>query len=310
LQFLRIVKTQNKRCPRASILLFAATAALAACGRTSSDNQLAASAEANEEQAAPPTATGGKGKRAEGPSRGGVPTSELVYTEMKVTVDEITGDPKEDNFRFINVFGELKNGSSQWVQQIVGDIIYYDAAGKMLGIDSISTGVKQDVGDDSPGERFSSEIEFIAPGASAPVHHIRALGKLAGKYASHKVVLRPARAVSKHPEGVLEGMSDVVAVVPNETLNSPTPHEHRVISGTIRNKGSMGCRKPGLVVGYYDPSGKLAALSEYDSPGEISQVVAPGATVPVKVFTLVGFEDAWKAKAQIKTWVSCSEPYS
>ena len=38
-------------------------------------------------------------------------------------------------------------------------------------------------------------------------------------------------------------------------------------------------------------------------------VVPTGGTAPFKVFTLVGFDDAWKAKAPIKTWVSCSEPY-
>jgi hypothetical protein len=229
--------------------------------------------------------------------------------EMKVMVDELSGDPKEDNFRYFKVWGELTNKSSKWVEQIVGDIRYYDAAGKELGIDSISTAVKEDVGDDSPGERVSSEVMYVAPGATVPMHHIRALSKLKGKYASHKIALRPARVVNKHPEVVFEGMQDQVATVANESLPNSNPLEHRVISGTLRNKGTLGCRDPGLVVGYYDASGKLLDLKDGDAKKETQYVLAPGATAPVKVFTLVGFEDAWKAKATFKTWARCEEPY-
>jgi hypothetical protein len=97
--------------------------------------------------------------------------------------------------------------------------------------------------------------------------------------------------------------------VANESLTNPTPLEHRVLAGTIRNKGTLACRKPGLVVGYYDASGKLADLSSGDAKEDVGTLLAPGGTIPVKVFTLVGFESAWKAKATIKTWVSCSEPF-
>jgi hypothetical protein len=228
---------------------------------------------------------------------------------MKITVDQTTGDPKEDNWRYLKIWGELKNKSSKWVESISGDIRYFDAAGKELAISSISSAVKKDVGDSSAGERIGSEVMYVAPGASVPMHHIRALAKLGGKYGSYKISLRPARIATKYPEGVLEGLQDQVATVANETLTTPTPLEHRVLAGTIRNKGTLGCRKPGLVVGYYDASGKLADLSSGDAKEDVSTLLAPGGTIAVKVFTLVGFENAWKAKATIKTWVSCSEPY-
>jgi hypothetical protein len=240
---------------------------------------------------------------------GTVPASELEYTEMKVVVDQATGNAKEDNFRFFKVWGELKNKSSKWVEQIVGDIRYFDASGKELALDSIGTAVKKDVGDTSPGERIDSEVMYIAPGASVPMHHIRSLDKIGGKYGSYKISLRPARVVSRYPEGVLEGVTDQVANVVNDSLSGSSPHEHRVISGTVRNKGTLGCRNPGVVVGYYDAAGKLTDLKDGDAKGDTSAVLAPGATVPVKVFTLVGFDDAWKAKATIKTWVRCVEPY-
>jgi hypothetical protein len=266
---------------------------------------------------AAPGAETATGREASGQQPGGgagaaadkVPPSELEYVEMKVSVDEITGDPKEDNFRYFRVWGELKNKSSKWVERIAGDIRYFDATGKELGIDSIGTAVKEDVGDTSPGEPVGSDVMYIAPGATVPMHHIRALGKIGGKYGSHKIALRPARVVAKHPEGVLEGIQDQVATVANESLPNSSPLEHRVISATLRNKGNLGCRDPGVVVGYYDAAGKLADLKEGDAKGGPSAVLAPGATTTVKVFTLVGFDDAWKAKATIKTWARCSEPY-
>jgi hypothetical protein len=241
-------------------------------------------------------------------SGGTVSPASLQYVEMKVTVDETTGNPKEDNFRFINIWGELTNKSSEWVEQIAGDIRYFDASGKELAVDSVSSAVKKDLGDRSAGERVSSEVTYVAPGASVPMHHIRALAKLGGKYGSHKIALRPARIASKHPEGVLEGIHDEVATVANASIGSTTPQEHRVISGTIRNKGNLGCRKPGLVVGFYDGGGKLAAMDQADAKDDLHLVIAPGATVPVKTYTLVGFDNAWKAKAKIRTWVSCSDP--
>ena len=268
----------------------------------------AASSTPGEDRGAPDTEPRpGGGSSAKGGNT--VAPSELDYVEMKVIVDETTGNPKEDNWRYLKIWGELKNKSSQWVETIAGDIRYFDAEGKELAISSVSSASKLDVGDKSPGERIGSDVMYIAPGASAPMHHIRALAKLGGKYASHKITLRPATIVTKFPEGVLEGLQDQVATVANEQLTNATPQEHRVISGAIRNKGTLGCRKPGLVVGFYDVSGKLADLSEGDAKEDVKTVVAPGSTIPVKVFTLVGFDNAWKAKATIKTWVSCSEPY-
>jgi hypothetical protein len=260
-------------------------------------------------QTAMATETATAAADAPAPADGLVPASQLEYTEMKVVADERSADAKENHFRFVKIWGEVKNKSPYWIERIWGDIRYFDAAGNELSLASIGSAVRKDVGDKAPGEDFSAEVEFIAPGASAPVHHLRNFAALGGAYASHKVTLRPARIATKHPEGVIEGMKDEVATVANESLTDASPHEHRVISGTIRNKGAMGCRHPGVVVGFYDGEGKLAATSEGDAKGEIATVVPTGGTAPFKVFTLVGFDDAWKAKAPIKTWVSCSEPY-
>ena len=248
-----------------------------------------------------PSPSGGAGET--------VPASELEYTEMKVAVDKAEGSAEKDAFNYFRVWGEVKNKSSKWVEQIRGDIRYFDASGKELKIDSIGTAVKEDVGDKSPGEPVSSDVMYIPPGGTVPLHHIRSLNKIGGTYGSYKITLRPAHVVTKHPDVSLEGMQDVVANVPNEAIGSTTPNEHRVISGTLRNKGDLGCRNPGLVLAFYDASGKLADVREESASKEVTTVLAPGATMPVKAFTLVGSDEAWKAKATMKTWGRCSEPY-
>lgn len=248
---------------------------------------------------------GDEGAAAPAAPSGSVSPASFELIEMKIAIDEATGDAKEDTWRYFRLWAEVKNGSPHVVRDIVGDIRYFDAAGKELGVDSISTAVKQDLGDDSPGERVSAEVSFVQPGARVPISHIRSLDKIGGKVASYKITFRPAEAVSTYPRGAFEIGGDQVGELPDESLPGSSPLERRVIKGTIRNDGKVGCAKPGLVVGLYDSSGKLAEIRESDAPVD---VVAPGASAPVTLSTLVGFDDAWKAKADFKAWVRCSEP--
>lgn len=246
------------------------------------------------------------GVRAAEPKGGGagkVPAAALRYVEAKVSVDVATGRKGEDAFLYFRLWGHFENASTETVEDIVADIRYFDSSGKELGVDSILTGVKKDVGDASPGEPIRGAISFVPPGGSVPVTHIRSLDKLGGTYASHTVTLRPAWIAGAAPAGVLEGPTDVVAEVANENLQGASPLEHRVVAGTLRNTGKAACASPGLVVGFYDAAGKLADVREDDAKVD---VLEPGKSAPVKVFTLVGFSDAWKAKAPIKTWVRCS----
>lgn len=256
-----------------------------------------------ERESAPPAAARKPGSG----EVGMVPASELEYVESKVTVDKAEGDAKKDAWNYFTLWGEVRNKSSKWVVAIAGDIRYFDAKGKELGINSISTEVKKDVGDTSPGERVRGDTQYIAPGASVPLHHIRSLNKIGGAYASYKITLRPARVAAAHPEVALTGLTDSVGNVVNESLAGASPMDHRVVGGTLKNSGNLGCRDPGLIVGFYDAQGKLTDLKEGDAGGV--KELAPGSSAPVKVFTLVGFDNAWKAKATIKTWARCSEPY-
>lgn len=233
---------------------------------------------------------------------GFVPPSDLEYTESKLHVDTAAGDPKTDAFNFFRVWGEVRNKSGSWVERIEGDIRYYGADGKELGIDSIRTGVKRDLGDDSPGETIRSDVTYIPPGGVVPLHHIRSLNKLKGTYASYKITFRPSRIATSYPDVSLESLKDEVANVANPALPNSTPKDHRVVSATLRNKGTAACRNPGIIVGYYQ-NGKLSDLAQ--SGIRAASDLDPGNTTNLQVFSLVGFDEAWRSTATVKTWARC-----
>jgi len=138
------------------------------------------------------------------------------------------------------------------------------------------------------------------------MEHIRSLNKIGGKVASYKIDIHPALIATTFPKGVLSNLNDEVANVRDDSLPNSSPSDRRVIGGTIRNDGKAPCAKAGLIIGFYDASGKLADIREGDAA---TALLAPGATSTVKVFTNVEFDDAWKAKATVKTWARCSEAY-
>jgi hypothetical protein len=113
------------------------------------------------------------------------------------------------------------------------------------------------------------------------MEHIRSLDKIGGK-------VRGRQHARRHD-------------APNSS-----PLDRRLISGTITNDGKTPCAKAGLVIGLYDAAGKLAEIKEGDAATELLE---PGASATVKVYILVGFDDAWKEKATFKAWGRCSEPY-
>jgi hypothetical protein len=138
------------------------------------------------------------------------------------------------------------------------------------------------------------------------MEHIRSLNKIGGKIASYKIDIRPARIVTSYPKGTLADLKDEVGNMPDDSRPGSSALDRRLISGTIKNEGKAPCARAGLVVGLYDGSGKLADIKDGDAATELLE---PGASTTVKVYVLVGFDDAWKEKATFKAWVRCSEPY-
>lgn len=243
---------------------------------------------------------------------GMVSANELEVVEHTVSVPPRGKDDKENYWLQYQIWGEMKNHSKETVRDIVADVTFYDASGRMLDIHSIGTASKQDVGDHTPGETVRSEVHDVAPGASVPFHFMRNLAAIRGVPASHKITLRPARVATHPTRGVAVGVREQVADMSNPAL----PQSHlvsrmRAFEGAIKNEGASGCRDPKLVVAFLSPEGKIKELHSFDARNDQNYklVVAPGESVPFKGAVYASFDDAWRESAPVKRYVDCEEPY-
>jgi hypothetical protein len=240
-----------------------------------------------------------------------VPASDLAITVHGIDSPKRGATDQENYWIQYQVWGEMKNNSNRTVESISADITFYDHNQKPIAIDSITTAVKQDLGDRTPGDRIWGAVHFIPPGGSVPFHYRRNLRAIRGVFASHKLTLRPARAAFAAPVGVASAIEEKVGEMHNPQLkNSSSAHRMRSFAASLENQGASGCRDPKLVVALL-VNGKIRELHDFDArqDGNHELVVAPGASVPVRGAVYVTFDDAWREKAAYRTWVDCEQPY-
>lgn len=240
-----------------------------------------------------------------------VDPAELEVVEHRVVQPARSKDDRENYWRQLHVWGELRNRSSRTVSQITADVLFFDARGRLLEVESIASGVKKDLGDESPGEPVASAIHDIPPGGSAPFHFQRNLKAIRGEIASHKIVIRSARVASQPSRGVVVGAKETIAEMTNPAVRgSRQVAKRRAFEGTIRNDGPGACRAPKLVVALLAADGKIRETHVFDArPAQNRELtLAPGATTPFLAAVHVGFDDAWRETAVAKSWVDCEQP--
>lgn len=246
---------------------------------------------------APLTAPAGSAPVAEG-----VVANGLSIVTHKVLAPKRTGDSKEDYWTQYQVWGEITNHSSEVMEAVTGNITFHDASGAMIGIDSIGTAVKQDVGDASPGETILASVHFVQPGQTVPFHFMRNLDAIKGDIASHRVTPRSGMPV--------RGPSPLaVAVDVKEREDGEDFSRKRMFEGTIRNDGEGGCRAPAFVVAFLDDAGKIADIESFDASDDLQKVLAKGETITFTGGVYVAGDDAWREKAAVKTFVDCQPIY-
>ncbi|MBX3231268.1 MAG: FxLYD domain-containing protein [Labilithrix sp.] len=237
-----------------------------------------------------------------------VEPKELAVVEHAYVSPPRGKDDKENYTLQLQIWGELRNDSKQTVRTITADVTFYDAAGKLIGIDSIGTASKKDVNDPTPGDRVDAEVHFVPPGASVPFQYRRNLAAIRGVPATHKITLRKAVVVPDGPRAVLTNASESVAVTANPNLpDNPTVARRRVFSATLENQGPAACRAPRLVISFFGPDGKIKDVRTFGArPEKNWELVVPkGGSVPVKGAVLVEHANAWYEKAPVKTYADC-----
>jgi hypothetical protein len=226
----------------------------------------------------------------------------LSIVTHKVIAPKRTGDRKEDYWTQYQVWGEITNHSSEVMEAVSGTITFHDASGAMIGIDSIGTAVKEDVGDTSPGETVRGEVHFVQPGQTVPFHFLRNLDAIKGDIASHRLVPRRGTPVTgPSPKGV--------AVDVKERFEGEGFKRKRMFEGTIRNDGDGACRAPAFVVAFLDDAGKVAHIDSFDASDDLQKLLAKGETIAFSGGVYVTGEDTWRETAAVKTFVNCQPIY-
>lgn len=279
------------------------TFAMAACVPDSNAKN-GAKAEVNDAPAAGGSAPAAKGN-------GSVTPSEIEIVEHTVIKPARGKDDKENYWIQFQIFGEMKNKSNRTVRIVNADVTYHDASGKMIDIDSIATAAKKDARIQTPGDPVHSAVHYVPPGGTVPFHYTRNLAAIKGDWVTHKITPRTAVGVDDAPVGVAVGVKEGVGEMTNPALpNSNVVTKRRSFEGQIKNDGAGGCRDPKLVVGFYE-NGKLKHLESIDAKVQDNHklVLGRGQSTPFKGVVSVSYDDAWREKAPVKTWVDCETPY-
>ena len=209
--------------------------------------------------------------------------------EMPATI----GVANYDVDGFISISGEARNTSSGWVCSPRIDVELLDAAGKLLGVQSIFTEAKKDAGLDG-GDGTYAERVFVPPGEVAVFTYWRERSKLKGaKPASHRVKVTagecPAARTSMQ-------VADIKA-------HHDADGFYRV-RGVIKNVGAGACRSPRAVVGLYRADGKILKAHEETPDAMFQKILKPGQTVPFEYRTL----DDSKKITKSQVWGDCNHP--
>lgn len=206
-------------------------------------------------------------KHAAAPARGKAETPSAFVDPAKLRIVEGKGwiDDKQG---FLKIAGKVKNDTGRWITSVRVTIRLYDASGKEIRTDSITTEVAKDMGEEAV-ESVYSERTFVPPGETAVFYFTRDAAKIRGAYASHKLAVR-ARIAENPPSMALSGFA--------ADRQADGSYAFR---GSIENRGSVGCRTPRAVIGFYGADGKLVAASTETPDATFQKVLAPGRSIEV-----------------------------
>lgn len=216
-----------------------------------------------------------------------VPSEKLQIVEGRAGVDPDTG--------FVRITGELWNRSDKTLEQPEIIVELYDPSGKPIDVTGFLAEVKKEAGTDVR-DGVLTERTYLAPGEAAVFEYMRDPKKLSGKkYGSHKLFAKARTAEGTAPKASVEGFKF-----------SGDKDGFFAVSGTIRNTGSVPCRSPRAVLGFYSPDGKVV-LASYEQPDEMFQKkLAPGQTVGFSRKSIL--TPSGSTIKDVKVWGDCALP--
>lgn len=196
---------------------------------------------------------------------------------------------------FVRISGEIHNNTGQTVCNPQVDVLLKDAAGKPITVTSVLTETKKDFGQ-VPTDGVSATREWVPAGEVAVFTYLRDVTKLGGaKPARHALELSARACEGALPKIAVEGFKDKV--------DSMGYHE---VSGTLRNVGSVPCRSPKVVLGYYGADGILIETSYIEPDAYFQKRLAPGKSVSFAQGSLGAPDGSKLVPFTFKYWGDCA----
>jgi hypothetical protein len=193
---------------------------------------------------------------------------------------------------YVKIRGEIWNNSGQWINAPRVNIELFDANGKSITVSGFLAEHKRSLGTD-PRDGVMAQRNFVPPDEVAVFEYLRDPAKLGAQHASHKLEANAWAVEGTAPKMAIEGLKTAV-----------TELGYFEVSGTIRNVGTVPCRSPKAVLGFYTADGKVMHATDEEPDEMFQKQLAPGKTVP---FFRKNIMDAKGAK-DVKAWGDCADP--
>jgi hypothetical protein len=214
-----------------------------------------------------------------------ITSDKLKIVEGVSEIDPVTN--------FVKIRGEVWNNSGKWIRAVSVEIELFDADGKPIAVSGFLSEHRKSLGIDARGDSVVADRNFVPPGEVTIFERLRDPAKLGGQYKSHKLSAGAWAVEGTAPKMAIEGLKTGV-----DELG------YFEVSGTIRNVGTVPCRTPKAVLGFYNADGKLMHATDEEPDEMFQKHLAPGKTVR---FSRRNIIDAKGAK-DVKAWGDCADP--
>jgi hypothetical protein len=196
---------------------------------------------------------------------------------------------------FVRISGEIHNNTGQTVCRPQVDVFLKDAAGKPITVTSVLTETKKGL-QQEPTDGTLSTRHWLPNGEVAVFTYLRELTKLGGaKPAKHVLAVSSRACEGALPKIAVEGFKD--------TVDSVGSH---AVSGSLRNTGTVPCRSPKIVLGFYGADGTLIETNYVEPEAYFQKQLGPGKSVGFSRDSLASPDWRKPVKFSFKHWGDCA----
>jgi len=233
-----------------------------------------------------PDAKNEKAAQVKKPAAAAPPAAKSTLDASKLRLEVGRAGLTDSNF--VEIFGEVHNDTGQPIEWVKINIELVDKDGNALDVGGWHREVVN-------AEHARGELHYVPAGGSTPFHYIRDASKIKGTYAGQKMTVTARPRTGPMPTAVVEGLNA-----------TPRDLGQVDLKGTLKITGTVDCRSPMAVVGFYDEkTNKLIDLVHPHKSAleaHFQKKVAAGQSI---AFEGKSFPKGATANSKTKVWAVC-----